>query len=48
MRDQKFICRKCGCKFAVKIYEEGEVEEKKVQGSPVICPRCHSSDIERN
>ncbi len=48
MKDQRFICRECGFKFVVKIYEDGEAEEKRVQGGPVVCPRCHSGNIERN
>ena len=47
MRDQKFICRTCGHKFEIKIYEEGEAEDKRVRGRSVGCPRCHSGDIER-
>jgi DNA-directed RNA polymerase subunit RPC12/RpoP len=42
-----FICRQCGEKFTAKIVEKGEAEEKRLRTSPVRCPRCQSTSIER-
>jgi hypothetical protein len=47
MKEAKFVCKKCGHRFTAVIYEEGEPEHKRVQGSPVQCPRCKSTSVER-
>jgi len=36
----RFICRKCGFKFEVDVFEEGEAEEKKRSSRPVRCLKC--------
>ena len=43
----KFICKKCGRKFTVEIFEEGEAQEKRFSGSLVRCPHCQSTAVER-
>ena len=40
METARFICTKCGHKFAVEVFEEGEAEDKGMRGSPVSCPKC--------
>lgn len=42
-----FICKRCGHKFTMEIFEKGEQEEKRLSGSPVKCPNCGSSSVER-
>jgi DNA-directed RNA polymerase subunit RPC12/RpoP len=43
----RFICRKCGCKFTADVLEKGEAEEKRVPTSPVRCPECGGTSVER-
>jgi DNA-directed RNA polymerase subunit RPC12/RpoP len=40
MVKRKFICKNCGYKFEIEVFEEGEAEEKRVSTQPVRCPRC--------
>jgi DNA-directed RNA polymerase subunit RPC12/RpoP len=40
---KKFICKKCGYKFEVDVFEEGEAEEKGRPTRPVRCPKCDGS-----
>jgi len=40
MVKRKFICRKCGYKFEVDIFEEGEAEDKRRPSYPVRCLKC--------
>ena len=47
MRERKFRCKNCGKIFIVQVFEEGEAEEKGLPSSPVRCPRCKSSEVER-
>ena len=47
MVKRKFICKNCGNKFEVEVFETGEAEEKKVKAYPVTCPHCKSSSVER-
>ena len=43
----RFICKNCGEKFTTQIYEKGEAEEKRVPTSPVRCPNCRNTAVER-
>lgn len=43
----RYICKNCGESFTTQIFEKGEAEEKRVLTSPVRCPRCRSTDVER-
>ena len=43
----RFICNNCGESFSAQIFEKGEAEEKRVPTSPVRCPRCGSTAVER-
>lgn len=36
----KFMCRKCGYKFEIEVFEEGEAEEKRKPSRPVRCLKC--------
>jgi len=36
----RFICKNCGYKFEVEIFEEGKAEEKRLPSSPVRCKKC--------
>jgi len=47
MIEVRVICRQCGKKFTATILEDGEAEHKRVRTSPVSCPRCRSTDIEK-
>ena len=40
MKKVKFICRKCGNKFVIDVFEPGEAEERRKPSSPVRCPEC--------
>ena len=42
----KFICKDCGHKFELEVFEEGEAEEKRIPTRSVRCPRCGGS-VER-
>lgn len=46
MRRRRFICRQCGCKFEVNVFEEGEAEERRRPSGPVRCEKCRSDDVE--
>ena len=46
MRKRRFICKNCGCEFEKDVFEPGEAEEKRIQGSPVRCPKCQSTSVE--
>lgn len=48
MIEVTFICSKCGQKFKAIIFEKGEAEEKRVQGSQVRCPKCQSTLVKRH
>ncbi len=39
MKSARYICKDCGCKFEVVIYEPGEAEEKGERCSPVTCKK---------
>ena len=43
----KYVCRKCGYKFELEIYDEEEATECNLRLIPPECPRCHSIDLER-
>ena len=43
----RFICKKCGQKFTVEIFEEGEAQEKRLSAAAVRCPNCQSTAVER-
>jgi len=43
----RFICRNCGHRFSADIVEEGEAEEKRLRTSPVRCPECGRTSVER-
>jgi transposase-like protein len=47
MITMRFICKNCGETFTVQIFEKGEAEEKRMAASPVHCPKCRSTAIER-
>lgn len=47
MIKRQFICRDCGNKFVVEVFEPGEAEEKRIRPVPVRCPQCGSTDLER-
>jgi len=40
IRRAKFICKRCGHKFELEVFEPGEAEEKRLSTSPVQCPEC--------
>jgi DNA-directed RNA polymerase subunit RPC12/RpoP len=46
MVKKQFICKRCGKKFIVEVFEEGEAKEKRLRGAPVRCPEC-GGDVER-
>lgn len=37
---RKCICKKCGHKFEIDVFEPGEAEEKRMPSGPVRCPKC--------
>jgi len=43
----RFICKNCGEKFSAKVFEKGEAQEKRLPTSPVHCPKCRSTAVER-
>ncbi len=45
MIERIFYCLNCGYRFVTMILEKGEAEAKKVQTSPVHCPKCHRTDL---
>lgn len=47
MRKHRFICKNCGCVFEKDVFEKGEAKEKGIPAGPVRCPRCDSTNIER-
>jgi len=42
-----YQCKNCGKEFEIKIYEPGEVEEKRVPTQPASCTECGSSMLRR-
>lgn len=40
MIKRRFICKGCGHKFEIDVFEEGEAEEKRLATRPIRCPRC--------
>ena len=42
-----YECIRCGRKFDTKVFEKGEAESRRVQGSPVRCPECGSTGVKR-
>ena len=46
MEKRQFICKRCGKRFVVEVFEEGEAKEKRLQVSPVRCPEC-GGNVER-
>ncbi len=40
MKKQRFICKRCGEKFEMEVFEPGEAQERRAQGYPVQCPSC--------
>jgi DNA-directed RNA polymerase subunit RPC12/RpoP len=47
MKKAIYICKDCGQKFEVLVYEPGEAEEKGERGGPVRCKHCRSHNVER-
>lgn len=47
MINRRFRCRRCGCRFENKVFENGEAERKGAPTGSVRCPDCKSTDIER-
>jgi hypothetical protein len=43
----RFICKNCGEGFTAPVFERGEAEAKRMPSSPVRCPKCNSTAIER-
>jgi DNA-directed RNA polymerase subunit RPC12/RpoP len=43
MIKQWFVCLRCGHKFQIEVFEEGEAEAKRVPVYPVVCPECGGS-----
>ncbi|WHZ25330.1 MAG: hypothetical protein OJF51_000125 [Nitrospira sp.] len=43
-----YFCRRCGAKFSIDVFEEGEAEEKRIPSGPVRCKDCGGGgDLER-
>lgn len=40
MVKRRFVCRRCGKRFEIEIFERGEAQEKRLPASPVRCPEC--------
>ena len=40
MKKKRFMCKKCGKKFEIKVFEEGEAEDKNLRAYPIKCPQC--------
>ena len=40
MKEVVVECLRCGHRFAVKVFEPGEAEHKKVPAYPIHCERC--------
>ena len=47
MVKRQFVCRNCGHKFTVEVFEKGEAEEKGLKSFPVQCPQCKSLNVEK-
>ena len=47
MVKRQFVCKNCGNKFSVEVFEEGEADKKRLKGVPVSCPKCRSTNVER-
>jgi len=47
MVKRTFKCINCGRSFEIEVFEPGEAEEKGRLTSPVKCPECKSTNIER-
>jgi len=43
----RFICKRCGEKFSAQIFEKDEAKEKRLPTSPIQCPKCRSTAVER-
>ncbi len=40
MVKRRFICKRCGHRFVIEVFEPGEAEEKRTPTQPVRCPKC--------
>ena len=47
MKKSRFICKRCGHKFEVEVFEPGEAKEKRMPSGPVRCPECGSGEVEK-
>jgi DNA-directed RNA polymerase subunit RPC12/RpoP len=47
MLTKQFICKNCGHKFTAEVFEKGEAEKKGLNTSPLRCPKCNSTYVER-
>ena len=44
----RFICKNCGERFTVQVFDTGEAEAKRMPTAPVQCPTCGSTQIVRH
>lgn len=43
---QELKCQRCSYRFEAKVLDRDDPKEQNVVGSPVQCPKCHSTLIE--
>jgi DNA-directed RNA polymerase subunit RPC12/RpoP len=43
---KEFKCQRCGHRFELEVFEEGEADEKQWTSRPVTCEKCRSPSIE--
>ena len=41
MVKRRFICKRCGERFELEVFEPGEARERRQPAYPVQCPHCH-------
>lgn len=47
MQKKKYICRKCEHKFEKEVISREEALERKINLTPVRCPNCGATDVEK-
>ncbi len=43
---RRFVCKSCGHKFCIEVFEPGEAEDKGKPSYPVRCEKCSGPVIQ--